>query len=258
MANCRAIRLPKSMCSCANCRTMTFPPDFWQALWLSTRLAFVSTVVLLIIGVPVAQWLVRGKGRIPLFVEALLTMPVVLPSTVIGFYLLAIFAPHTLPGECWARVFGQPLALSFAGLVAGSVIYSLPFAIQPFRAGLAGISQELLDVARLSGAPVLHTFWHVTLPMARNGIAAGVILSFAHTLAEFGVVLMIGGSIPGKTKVASITLFDQVRKMDYGAAQACSAVLLIVALIFIMAVTLLRRQDVKVSGLRLEDPRGAK
>ena len=221
---------------------MIFPSEFWEALWLTIRLASVSTMLLLIIGVPIAQWLARGQGRIPLIAEALLTLPIVLPSTVIGFYLLAIFAPHTLPGAMWTRVMGQPLAFSFAGLVAGSVIYSLPFAIQPFRAGLSGVSRELLDVARINGASALETFWHVTLPLAGRGIAAGVVLSFAHTLGEFGVVLMIGGSIPGRTKVVSIVLYDQVQKMNYAAADAYSAVLLGVAFILILTVRLLQRR----------------
>jgi molybdate transport system permease protein len=221
---------------------MTFPPDFWQALWLTIRLASVSTVLLLIIGLPIAQWLARSHGRIPIIVEVMLTLPIVLPPTVIGFYLLVIFAPQTLLGSLWTHIIGQPLPFSFAGLVAGSVIYSLPFAIQPFRAGLSGVSRELLDVARISGASTLRTFWHVTLPLARGGIAAGAVLSFAHTLGEFGVVLMLGGSIPGKTKVVSITLYDEVQKMNYAAAHAYSAVLLVVAFFLILAVTLLQRR----------------
>jgi molybdate transport system permease protein len=221
---------------------MTFPPEFFEALWLTIRLAFVSTALLVIIGVPVAQWLARGKGRIPLVAEVLLTLPIVLPPTVIGFYLLVVFAPQTWLGGLWTRLLGQPLAFSFAGLVAGSVIYSLPFAIQPFRAGLAAVPRELLDVARISGASALETFWHVTLPLAGSGIAAGVVLSFAHTLGEFGVVLMIGGSIPGRTRVASIALYDEVQKMNYAAAHAYSAVLVAVAFILILAVTLLQRR----------------
>jgi molybdate transport system permease protein len=221
---------------------MTFPPEFWEALWLTIRLAFVSTLLLLIIGVPTALWLARGKGRVPLIAEVLLTLPIVLPPTVIGFYLLVIFAPQTFLGGIWTRVMGQPLPFSFAGLVAGSVIYSLPFALQPFRAGLAGVSQEMLDVARLSGASALETLWHVILPLAGNGIAAGMVLSFAHTLGEFGVVLMLGGSIPGRTKVVSITLYDEVQKMNYAAAHAYSAVLLALAFVMILAVTLLQRR----------------
>lgn len=221
---------------------MTFPPEFWETLWLTIRLAFVSTAVLVIIGMPVAQWLARGRGRIGLIAEVLLTLPIVLPPTVIGFYLLVIFAPRTWLGGMWSRVMGQPLAFSFAGLVAGSVIYSLPFAIRPFRAGLAAVSRELLDAARVSGASALETFRHVTLPLAGSGIAAGVVLSFAHTLGEFGLVLMLGGSIAGRTKVASIALYDQAQKMNYAAAHAYSAVLLAASFILILAVTLLQRR----------------
>jgi molybdate transport system permease protein len=221
---------------------MTFPPEFWEALWLTLRLAFVSTVVLLIIGLPIAQWMASG-GRVPLIAEVLLTLPIAMPPTVIGFYLLVIFAPQTWLGALWTRVMGQPLAFSFAGLVAGSVIYSLPFAIQPFRVGLAGVSRELQEAARNCGASEFRTFWRVTLPLARSGIAAGVVLSFAHTLGEFGVVLMLGGSIPGRTKVLSISLYDEVQKMDYAAAHAYSAVVLGVAFILILTVTVLQRRS---------------
>lgn len=222
---------------------MTLPPEFWQALWLTIRLAFVSTFLLLVIGLPIAQWLARARGRIPLVLEVLLTLPIVLPPTVIGFYLLVIFAPQAWPGSLWSRAMGQPLPFSFAGLVAGSVIYSLPFAIQPFRAGLSGVSRELLEAARINGASPLQTFLHVTLPLAGGGIAAGAVLSFAHTLGEFGVVLMLGGSIPGRTKVVSILLYDEVQKMDYSAAHAECAVLLAIAFILILTVTLLQRRQ---------------
>jgi molybdate transport system permease protein len=220
---------------------MTFPPEFWEALWLTLRLAFVTTAILLMTGLPIAQWMARG-GRVPLLAEVLLTLPLALPPTVIGFYLLVIFAPQAWLGELWLRVMGSPLAFSFAGLVTGSVIYSLPFAIQPFRAGLAGVPRELQEAARNSGASELRTFLRVTLPLAKNGIAAGVVLSFAHTLGEFGVVLMLGGSIPGRTKVLSITLYDEVQKMDYAAAHAYSAVLLGVAFVLILTVTVLQRR----------------
>jgi len=221
---------------------MILPKEFWEALWVTVRLATATTALLAVIGVPIAQWLARGKGRVHLMAEALLTLPIVLPPTVIGFYLLVMFSPQTAVGGMWTRVMGQPLPFSFAGLVVGSVIYSLPFAIQPFRAGLAGVSRELLDVARISGAGRVGTFWHVTLPTAWSGIAAGMVLSFAHTLGEFGVVLMLGGSIPGRTKVVSIALYDEVQKMDYAAANAYSAALLGVAFILILGVTLLQRR----------------
>jgi len=226
---------------------MTFPPDFWDALWLTVRLAFVSTLLLLIMGLPLAVWLARRKARAPLLAEALLALPVVLPPTVIAFYLLVIFGPRTLLGGLWARALGQPLAFGFPGLVLGSVVYSLPFAIQPFRAGLARVSRELLDVARINGASALATFWHVTLPVARKDIAAGAVLSFSHTLGAFGVVLMLGGDIPGRTRVVSIALFDDLRNTNYPAAQACAAVLLVIAFILILTVTLLQRRPVEAA-----------
>lgn len=220
---------------------MGLSAEFWEALWLTVRLALTTTGLLLIAGLPLAHWLARLRRKGALLAETLITLPIVLPPTVIGFYLLVFFAPHTWLGALWFHVTGRTFAFSFAGLVAGSFIYSLPFAIQPFRVALGGIPQEVLDAARLSGATRWQTFWHITLPLARRGIVAGAVLSFAHTLGEFGVVLMLGGSIPGRTRVVSIALYDEVQKMNYGLAHAYSAILLGLAFVLILSVTVLQR-----------------
>lgn len=229
---------------------MTFPallspllPDpLWQALWLTVRLSFVTTLALALLGIPLAQWLNATRWRGAFLIEALVTLPVVLPPTVIGFYLLIAFSPQHAPGSWWTQLVGTPLAFSFTGLVIASVFYSLPFAVQPFQTALRAVSPDVLDAARTYGASPLRTFLRIHLPLARHGIAAGMTLGFAHTLGEFGVVLMIGGSIPGRTKVASIALYDEVQAMNYEQAHAFAAVLLVSSFVLLLAVTLLQRR----------------
>ncbi len=221
------------------------PPEFWQALWLTLRLAFCTTFFLLILGLPLAQWLNRGRGRFMILVETLVTLPVVLPPTVIGFYLLFFFAPQTFLGKIWIAVLGRPLAFSFSGLVVGSILYSLPFAIQPFQAALRAVPEVLLEAAKMDGASALQIFRHVMLPVAGGGILVGVILSFAHTIGEFGVVLMLGGSIPGQTRVASIALFDEVQKLNYPMAHAYALVLLLVSFALIFGMSCVRRNGLR-------------
>jgi molybdate transport system permease protein len=220
---------------------MTFGSEVWQALWLTCELAVLTTLVLLLIGLPLAHWLNTSRWRGVIVVETLVTLPIVLPPTVIGFYLLVLFAPQNPLGAGWLAMTGAPLAFSFAGLVVGSVLYSLPFAVQPFQAALKSVSPTLIEAARVSGANWWQIFWHVTLPLARRGIGAGVTLSFAHTVGEFGVVLMIGGAIPGVTKVASIMLYDEVQKLDYAKAHAIALILLAAAFLLIFAISLLQR-----------------
>jgi len=222
--------------------------ELWGSVWLTLRLAAVSTLCLILIGLPLAHGLNICRWRGIVLLETLVTLPIVLPPTVIGFYLLVAFSPFNPLGAAWQRVTGHTLAFSFAGLVVGSVIYSLPFAVQPFQAALKGVPQPLLDVARVSGASWWQTFWHVTLPLARRGIGVGVTLSFAHTVGEFGVVLMIGGSIPGVTRVASVALYDEVQKLHYGTAHVLAAVLLGISFVTILFMTLLQR-----SGENSED-----
>lgn len=216
--------------------------EFWQAVWLTLRLAFTTAFFLLLLGLPLARWLNHSRWRGAVVIETFLTLPVVLPPTVIGFYLLVFFAPQRLLGSWWLGLTGHSFAFSFAGLVAGSIVYSLPFATQPFQAALQTIPQTLLDAARMDGASALRTFWHIVLPLAGRGLAVGVILSFAHTVGEFGVVLMLGGSIPGKTKVASIALFDEVQKLNYPVAHAYAFVLLGISFVLILVMSLIRRK----------------
>jgi molybdate transport system permease protein len=214
----------------------------WQSLGLTLRLAAITTLVLGLIGLPLAQWLNTTRRRIAPLIETLVTLPVVLPPTVIGFYLLIGFSPNHAPGSWWYSVFGSPLAFSFTGLVIASVFYSLPFAVQPFQAALRSVPAELLDAGSTLGANPFRVWLRVHLPLAWRGIAAGLTLGFAHTLGEFGVVLMIGGSIPGVTRVASIALYDEVQKLNYSEAHAFAATLLVLSFLLLLAVTLLQRR----------------
>lgn len=223
--------------------SLLLPLPLWQALLLSVRLSLVTTLALLALGLPLAHWLNSTRWRGAIIVESLVTLPIVLPPTVIGFYLLITFSPQHGPGSWWTGLIGTPLAFSFTGLVIASVIYSLPFAVQPFQAALRSVSPDLLDAGRACGASPMRTFLRVHLPLARSGIAAGMTLVFAHTLGEFGVVLMIGGSIPGRTKVASIALYDEVQSLHYDDAHAFAAVLLVTSFLLLLAVNLLQRRS---------------
>lgn len=214
----------------------------WQSLGLTLKLAAITALVLGLVGLPLAHWLNTTRWRLAPAVEALVTLPVVLPPTVIGFYLLVAFSPNHAPGNWWRAATGAPLAFSFTGLVIASVFYSLPFAVQPFQAALRGVPRELLDAGSALGASPWRVWLRVHVPLAWRGIAAGLTLGFAHTLGEFGVVLMIGGSIPGVTRVASIALYDEVQKLDYAQAHAFAAVLLAVSFALLLVVTLLQRR----------------
>lgn len=217
-------------------------PALWESLALTLRLAAITTLVLGVIGLPLAHWLNTSRRAFIPVIESLVTLPIVLPPTVIGFYLLVAFSPNQGFGQWWRATFGEPLAFSFTGLVIASVIYSLPFAVQPFQAALKAVPRELIDAGQALGASPLRTFLRLHLPLARRGIAAGLTLGFAHTLGEFGVVLMIGGAVPGQTKVASIALYDEVQKLNYAQAHAFAAVLLVLSFALLLVVTLLQRR----------------
>jgi len=216
--------------------------SLWQALGLTLKLGAITAIALGLLGLPLAQWLNTTRWRGAFLIETLVTLPIVLPPTVIGFYLLVVFSPSHAPGSWWRAAAGTPLAFSFTGLVIASVFYSLPFAVQPFQAALRGVPRELLDAGSALGARPARVWLRVHLPLAWRGIAAGLTLGFAHTLGEFGVVLMIGGSIPGVTRVASIALYDEVQKLDYAQAHAFAAMLLVLSFVLLLAVTLLQRR----------------
>jgi len=196
------------------------------ALRLSFALAALTTVALLALGLPLAQWLATSRSRARPVVEAVVSLPLVLPPTVLGFYLLVAFAPRAPLGRGFAALLGHPLAFSFEGLLLASVLYSLPFAVQPFAAALSRVDPRLVEASYALGAGRLETFFRVSLPLARPGVVAGAVLAFAHTIGEFGVVLMVGGNVPGQTRTLSIALFDAVEQLDWASAHRTSLVLL--------------------------------
>ncbi|MEO1694654.1 MAG: molybdate ABC transporter permease subunit [Pseudomonadota bacterium] len=210
--------------------------DIAGPVWLTLQLATVTTVVLLIVGTPIAWWLARSTARWKEAVAAVVAVPLVLPPTVLGFYLLIALGPSG-PGGALAPLWGgTSLSFTFTGLVIGSVIYSLPFVVQPVRSAFEAVGDGPLEVAATLGASPWDVFWSVALPLARPGLLTGAILGFAHTVGEFGVILMIGGNIPGETKVISIAVYDAVETLDYTTAHILSGGLLVFAFVVIMAV----------------------
>lgn len=217
------------------------------AIVLTARLAATTTLLLLILGTPLAWWLARTRSRFRAVVEAVTALPLVLPPTVLGFYLLVLLAPTGAIGSFWEGLGGDRLVFSFTGLVIGSMVYSLPFVVQPLQNAFMAIGDGPLEAAATLGAAPLDRFRTVVLPLALPGFMTAAILSFAHTVGEFGVVLMIGGNIPGRTRVLSTTIYSHVEAMDYGAAHLLAAGLLA----FSFAVLL----TVYAFGRRFEAPR---
>jgi molybdate transport system permease protein len=225
----------------------------WQALTLTLRLASMTTAILLLIAVPLGALLVLGRSRWLPLVHALTALPLVLPPTVLGFFLLVLLGPHTAVGRGITSLLGHPLAFSFSGLVVGSVLYSLPFAVQPIVAGFAAVDPSLLDAARLLGAGTRRVVLSLLMPLARRSLLAASVLSFLHTVGEFGVVLMLGGDIPGATRTLSIVLYNQVENFDYAAANRTAGLLLglsLAALAAIYAIGQARESLVKTNGGR--------
>ncbi len=217
-------------------------PELWASLWLTVRLAGTSTLILLLLGLPLAGWLNRSRSPAAPLVEALVTLPIVLPPTVIGFYVLLLLGSHSPIGRGWMALFGNSLAFSFSGLVVGSVIYSLPYAVQPMQSALRDVDSGLIEGAFSLGARTRQVFWMIMVPVARNGIITGGALSFAHTMGEFGVVLMLGGNIPGVTRVASIALYDETQKLNYSVAHTYALLLLCSSLLMLLFIAWLRQR----------------
>jgi molybdate transport system permease protein len=198
----------------------------WQAIWLSVKLASATTVILLLLGLPLAYWLTFSPRRWKFLVEALVALPLILPPTVLGFYILLAIGPRSPVGALYSTLTGGLLPFSFPGLLIASVLYSLPFTIQPVAAAFAGVDRKLIEASWCLGVSRAATFRRVVVPLARAGIAAGAVLSFAHTMGEFGVVLMVGGNIAGVTRTVSISIYDQVQALNYSAAWQTSLFLL--------------------------------
>ncbi|HSM94304.1 MAG TPA: molybdate ABC transporter permease subunit [Anaeromyxobacteraceae bacterium] len=213
-----------------------------EALRLSLGLATLTTAALLLLGLPLAHWIATSRSRLRVLVEAVVALPIVLPPTVLGFYLLLGFGPRAPLGRAWEALAGSRFPFSFGGLLFASVLYSLPFAVQPFAAALAGVDPRLVEASKVLGASGLRTFLRVTLPLAWHGLLAGAVLAFAHTLGEFGVVLMVGGNVAGRTRTLSISLFDQVEGLDYAAAHQTAALLLVLSFAVLTLVYALQRR----------------
>ena len=211
------------------------------AVALSAELAGLTTLILLGLGLPLAWWLATSRWRAKFLVEAVVALPLVLPPTVLGFYLLTGLGPHSPAGRLFAAVAGHPFPFSFTGLLLASVLYSLPFAVQPFSGALAGVDGRLVEASHTLGVSALATFFKVTLPLAWPGVLAGAVLTFAHTLGEFGVVLMVGGNIPGRTRTLSVAIFDHVEALEYGAAHRTAALLLAISFAVLALVYALQR-----------------
>jgi len=220
----------------------------WQPLLLTFRLAAVTTLILLLIGIPLAYWVAYTRTRFKPLVETLVSMPLVLPPSVLGFYLLLAFSPQNAFGQWLEQWFHVRLVFSFAGLVIGSVIFSLPFMVHPVQSGFQALPYSLIEASRTLGKPDWYTLLRVLLPNIKPALLSGVVLSFAHTIGEFGVILMIGGNIPGVTKVASIAIYDEVESLNYAAANFYALVLFAVTFVILLTVYVSNKKWLKAGG----------
>lgn len=200
-----------------------------EALWLSVRLAVCVSAILLMLGMPLAYWISQTKWRGKFLVESIVALPLVLPPTVLGFYVLVAMGANGPLGRLWIAWFGHTLAFTFSGLIVASVLYSMPFAVQPLVAAFESVDERLLDAAKVLGAGRWRTFRRIILPLSISGVIVAAVLSFAHTLGEFGVVLMVGGNIPGVTRTVSIDIYDHVQSLEYGAANRMALALLFIS-----------------------------
>ncbi len=224
------------------------PADIWQPVRLTIELAALTTIILLIVGTPIAWWLARSTAWWKEAVATVVALPLVLPPTVLGFYLLVVLGPDG-PGGWLAGLWGgRTLAFTFEGLVIGSVAYSMPFVVQPIRNSFAAIGDRPLEVAATLRASPRRAFWTVAIPLARPGFLAGAVLGFAHTVGEFGIVLMIGGNVPGKTKVLSVAIFDYVETSQWREANILAAGMAAFAFVVILTMTLLEKRIARINA----------
>ena len=221
----------------------------WLAIGLSLRLSAIVCGILLVIGLPIAYWLTFSRWRWKFLIESVVALPLVLPPTVLGFYVLMAIGSRSPFGRAFERWTGHGLAFTFEGLVLASILYSLPFAVQPFAAAFAQVEPSLIEASSTLGASRARTFVRIILPLSRDGIVTGVILSFAHTLGEFGVVLMVGGNLPGVTRTVSIAIYDQVQGFHYDQANATAALLLVFSFVVLSGVYALTRKPWAVKPL---------
>ena len=217
----------------------------WTPLLITIRLAFITTLILGVISIPIAHWLAFTKSKLKPIIETLVSMPLVLPPTVLGFYLLLAFSPSNAFGAWLDATFGLRLIFSFEGLVVASLIYSLPFMVHPLQSGFSQIPGSIIDAAYVLGKSKFVTLQKVLLPNIRPAILTGIVLTFAHTIGEFGVVLMIGGNIPGETKVASIAIYDEVESLNYANANTYSLILFSLAFVILLSVYLINGRGIK-------------
>jgi molybdate transport system permease protein len=229
-----------------------------EALLLSIRLAICVSAILLLCGAPLAYWLANSQWRGKFLLESVVALPLVLPPTVLGFYVLVAMGPRGPLGRLWQMVFGHGLAFTFGGLVIASVIYSLPFAVQPLVAAFEGVDRKLLDASAVLGAGRLRTFWRVILPLSVPGVVTAVVLSFAHTMGEFGVVLMVGGNLRGVTRTVSIDIYDHVQSFEYAEANRLALALLAFSFAVLAIVYGINRQVGRQIGRRMWIPWTAK
>jgi len=211
------------------------------ALFTTLKMAALTTVILLLIGTPLAWFLAKMQSRFKVIIEAIVALPLVLPPTVLGFYLLIAFSPQYLPGQLWQQATGQQLAFSFSAIVIGSVLYSMPFVVQPLQKAFEQLGEPLLEAGAMLGAGPIDRFFNIVLPMTKASFITAASLGFAHTVGEFGVILMIGGNIPGETRVLSIALFDHVEAFDYAKAHILAVSLLAGSMVLLASIYLLNR-----------------
>lgn len=216
--------------------------DSWPAIWLTIKLATTTVLILLFIGLPFAWWLAHYRGKLKALIEALVALPLVLPPTVLGFYLLSAFSPNSFLGALWIDITGGQFVFSFGGILFGSIIYSLPFVVQPLLSAFSQLGTHVSSTIRTLGITPLRGFLFVILPIIKPSLISAATLGFAHTLGEFGLILMIGGNIPGETQVVSIALFNQVESLQYQQAHALSLFLLIVSLVSLTLLYKFNRQ----------------